>query len=129
MNYKIRSILLTGLMVVAATGCKKDFFDINNNPNDITSGSITSDLIIPAALHNAGALDAGGNSVGYDWLNVLAGGEHFNGWAGHIFLEVIQLIGDQELLLHSFHDGMIFGDDFDGVFGLVFVVRAGDPSS
>lgn len=69
MNYKIRSILLTGLMVVAATGCKKDFFDINNNPNDITSGSITSDLIIPAALHNAGALDAGGNSVGYDWLN------------------------------------------------------------
>ena len=69
MRYKIKSFIVAGLFLLAVSGCKKDFYDINDNPNDITASSITSDLILPAALHNAGAGDAGGNGVGYNWLN------------------------------------------------------------
>ena len=69
MSYKIKSFIVAGLFLLAVSGCKKDFYDINDNPNDITASSITSDLILPAALHNAGAGDAGGNGVGYNWLN------------------------------------------------------------
>ncbi|MGZ8561111.1 MAG: SusD/RagB family nutrient-binding outer membrane lipoprotein, partial [Flavisolibacter sp.] len=69
MQYKIKTLFIAAFMATLLPGCKKDFFDINQNPNDLTANSITSDLIVPAALHNVGALDAAGNSVGYDWLN------------------------------------------------------------
>ncbi len=69
MRYKIKTLFIAAFMAALLPACKKDFFDINQNPNDLTANSITSDLIVPAALHNVGALDAGGNSVGYDWLN------------------------------------------------------------
>ncbi len=65
---KSRLIICTALLAFSLAGCKKDIYDINKNPNDITATNITSDLILPAALHNAGAGDAAGNSVGYDWL-------------------------------------------------------------
>jgi hypothetical protein len=69
MNSKLRLVIIGGMLAVATTSCKKSFYDINDNPNTITEQSVTSDLIIPAALHNAGAGDAAGNSAGYDWLN------------------------------------------------------------
>jgi hypothetical protein len=69
MVHKLKYIAFAGIIAFVFSGCKKDFFDINQNPNQITAGNITSDLILPAALHNAGAIDAGGNNVGYDWLN------------------------------------------------------------
>jgi hypothetical protein len=69
MRYKSKSIIIAGLLAVAVSGCKKSFYDINQNPNDITVDNITSELILPAALHTAGAGDAGGNGVGYNWLN------------------------------------------------------------
>ena len=69
MNNKIKSILLTGMFAIAISGCKKSFYDINQNPNEITEGSITSTLILPAALEQSGYWDAQGNGVGYDWLN------------------------------------------------------------
>jgi len=64
--------LYIGSMVLGLlffTGCTKRFDTINQNPNQVTASSITSDLVLPAALHNAGAVDAGGNGVGYNWLN------------------------------------------------------------
>src|SRR5688572_4873220 len=69
MNSKFRLLIMGGMLAVATTSCKKSFYDINDNPNTITEQSVTSDLIIPAALHAAGAGDASGNSAGYDWLN------------------------------------------------------------
>jgi len=69
MNNKIKTVIITGMLAVAAAGCKKDFYDINKNPNAPTETTVTSDLILPAALHFAGAGDAAGNSAGYDWLN------------------------------------------------------------
>ncbi|MGB8194216.1 MAG: SusD/RagB family nutrient-binding outer membrane lipoprotein [Chitinophagaceae bacterium] len=69
MNIKIKTVIISGMLAVAGTGCKKSFYDINKNPNNITASSVTSDLILPSALHFAGAGDASGNSSGYDWLN------------------------------------------------------------
>jgi hypothetical protein len=69
MNSKFRLVIIGGMLAVATASCKKSFYDINDNPNAATELSVTSELIIPAALHNAGAGDAAGNSAGYDWLN------------------------------------------------------------
>jgi len=63
--------LFLALLVLSSVlgGCKKSFFDINQNPNEVTAGNITSALVLPAALHNVASLDAGGNGLGYNWLN------------------------------------------------------------
>lgn len=42
--------LLLPLILISAGGCKKDFFDINDNPNSPTDASITPDLILPRAM-------------------------------------------------------------------------------
>ncbi len=34
--------------------CNKSYFDINQNPNQATEGSVTPDLLLPTALHNTG---------------------------------------------------------------------------
>lgn len=69
MNNTIRVIVCAGALAVGLASCKKGFHDINDNPNDITASSITTNLVLPAAMHSAGATDAGGNGVGYNWLN------------------------------------------------------------
>lgn len=43
------------LLLIAAGGCKKEFLDINDNPNSPTDVSITPDLILPRALAATGA--------------------------------------------------------------------------
>lgn len=47
---KVIYSFLTALLIVS-TGCKKDFFDINENPNSPTEEAITPDLILPIVLH------------------------------------------------------------------------------
>ncbi|MEO5563471.1 MAG: SusD/RagB family nutrient-binding outer membrane lipoprotein [Chitinophagaceae bacterium] len=54
------------LLIVAATlsllaGCKKDFLDINDNPNNPTDNNITPELIFVAGAEGAGARQASGN--------------------------------------------------------------------
>lgn len=39
------------LVLIVSAGCKKDFFDINSNPNNPTEEAITPNLILPAVLH------------------------------------------------------------------------------
>lgn len=39
------------LFLLIASGCKKEFFDINENPNSPTAESITPQLILPRSLH------------------------------------------------------------------------------
>jgi len=43
------------LIIFVASSCKKDFFDINENPNAPTDQSITPSLLLPRALHNVGS--------------------------------------------------------------------------
>ncbi|WP_207536384.1 SusD/RagB family nutrient-binding outer membrane lipoprotein [Desertivirga arenae] len=39
------------LLLIVSAGCKKDFFDINKNPNAPTEDVLTPDLILPNVLH------------------------------------------------------------------------------
>lgn len=43
-------LFFLGLVLFMSTGCKKDFLDINQNPNSPTSSSITPNLILPRVL-------------------------------------------------------------------------------
>jgi hypothetical protein len=53
MNFimKIKNIIyattLTAIMIGAGTGCSKDKFDINANPDDVTDVSVTPSVILP----------------------------------------------------------------------------------
>lgn len=63
-------ILFTALTGLVLTGCKKDFLDINNNPNQAVSTNIDPSLILPGVLSNM----AGRVGTGYGFLN---------NWMGH----------------------------------------------
>ncbi len=52
-------------LIMTATGCKKDFFDINQNPNQPVETNITPDLAIAAQL----TASAGRNAGSYAFLN------------------------------------------------------------
>ena len=39
------------LILIVSAGCKKDFFDINVNPNNPTEEAITPNLVLPSVLH------------------------------------------------------------------------------
>jgi hypothetical protein len=61
-NQYLIAFLLLGFSFSA---CKKDFFDINENPNSATETQITTELILPFALHNTAVQTA----LGYDPLH------------------------------------------------------------
>src|SRR5690242_17473669 len=47
-------IAVVAFLLIAGSSCKKSFFDINQNPNQVTEDQITSELIMPSALHATG---------------------------------------------------------------------------
>lgn len=49
---KLTSIFFAAILFVSA-GCKKSFFEINENPNSPTDAAITPALILPSALNRA----------------------------------------------------------------------------
>lgn len=64
----IFSFLASGLLLF--TGCKKDVFDINANPDDITDASVTPGVLLPGALQNTARI------VATDW-------PFLNAWMGY----------------------------------------------
>ncbi|WP_432712985.1 SusD/RagB family nutrient-binding outer membrane lipoprotein [Pedobacter sp.] len=56
------------LMLLVATSCKKEFFDINENPNSPTEQSITPALLLPRTLHNVGVRTATGYDYAAMWM-------------------------------------------------------------
>ena len=52
------SVPLAVILVAAGTGCRKSQFNINQNPNDPTDSTVTYDVVLPAALHATGSLQA-----------------------------------------------------------------------
>lgn len=52
---RIFYFLLAASMIVGAAGCKKSFFDINDNPNSPTDESITPQLLLPRVLNASAA--------------------------------------------------------------------------
>jgi hypothetical protein len=51
-NMHTKKIAIVFLLTATVAGsCKKSFFDINQNPNQVTEEKITSELIVPSALN------------------------------------------------------------------------------
>jgi hypothetical protein len=51
--YKMKKLIYSTLafVLLMTAGCKKEYFDINQNPNSATDASISPDLILPRVLH------------------------------------------------------------------------------
>lgn len=70
-NKAVYILLLT--VIVANTSClKKNFLDVNNDPNRVNDNNITPELLFPQAAHAAGALMKPSNtnyaSFMYNWV-------------------------------------------------------------
>lgn len=63
---KIVSIILLSILIL--TGCKDDFFDINDSPNKAIEDNMTPSLVLPRALHRMAALSATNYDVYHRWL-------------------------------------------------------------
>lgn len=62
-------VAVAGVMAVSMTSCRKDFLDINNNPNAVTDINVTPELIFPAAASRTAAATASGNWTFLDnWM-------------------------------------------------------------
>jgi hypothetical protein len=64
----LKYILIAGVMMISAVGCKKSFFDINQNPNAPTDASLTAGLIAPRVEHIIGARMATSYATIGRWL-------------------------------------------------------------
>lgn len=60
------------LLIIISAGCKDEFFDINQNPNSPTEGSITPQLILPRVLHATGARMATSYDYAAHWTGYWA---------------------------------------------------------
>lgn len=73
---KLKSILYTiplaALAIVAATGCKKEKFNINQNINQPTDSTVTYDVVLPAALHASGTIIANPWGPIQNWMSFWA---------------------------------------------------------
>jgi Starch-binding associating with outer membrane len=63
---------ILSLLLLLTAGCKDEFFDINENPNAPTEGSITPQLILPRALHATAARMATSYDYSAHWLGYWA---------------------------------------------------------
>ena len=80
MNKKI-IIGSLGLLLAVTTGCKDEFFDVNNNPNQVTAA--TPELVLPNALANSATYFSGisiGGAPQFGFLNIWMG--YWN-WSGN----------------------------------------------
>ena len=62
---KIFWVLIT-ISVLAGSGCKKDYLDVNTNPNQSTSADPS--LVLPAALASTVAQSYPGSAVHSGWM-------------------------------------------------------------
>ncbi|AEV96572.1 hypothetical protein A4D02_20620 [Niastella koreensis] len=58
-NSRICAVVLA--VIVACTGCKKGYLDVNDDPNRATDANVTAELIFPNAAHNVGVRLASAN--------------------------------------------------------------------
>lgn len=71
---KLFYISMLAMMLTAAmfTGCGKEHFNINKNPNHPTDSTVSYDVILPAALHGTGAAVAGNWGWLQNWMGYWA---------------------------------------------------------
>lgn len=71
------SYIIIGLLTVSLVSCKKDFFDVNKNPNSPTTSSITPELLLPRALHLTAARMSTSMDYTAQWTGYWARGGNF----------------------------------------------------
>lgn len=71
------SYLIIGLLTVSLVSCKKDFFDVNKNPNSPTTSSMTPELLLPRALHLTAARMSTSMDYSAHWTGYWARGGNF----------------------------------------------------
>ena len=83
---KTKTIMLFAVVAVSlgVVSCRKDFLDINNNPNAVTTSSITPELIFPGSALNSAGIQAGG---AYTFLNNWMG---YTGASGDFVPDLIE---------------------------------------
>jgi len=73
---------------IALAGCKKDFLDVNKDPNRVTDDNVTAELIFPSAAEASGALSFAGSRAdgagakttmqfAQDWVGYMAANGDF----------------------------------------------------
>lgn len=65
-------LLVAGLILIGSEGCKKDTFDINQNPNQPTDSTVSYNVILPAALSNTARFVARDWGFLQNWLGYWA---------------------------------------------------------
>jgi hypothetical protein len=58
--------------IVVATGCRKSQFNINQNTNNPTDSTVTYDVVLPAALHASGTIQANQWGTIQNWMGFWA---------------------------------------------------------
>lgn len=64
-------MLISAGFIIAGSGCKKSYLDVNEDPNRVTDANVTAELIFPAAANAVGGLHARNAS------------SFFNQWVGY----------------------------------------------
>jgi Starch-binding associating with outer membrane len=75
-------VFVIAFTTIGITGCKKDFLDVNNDPNRVTDQNVTPELIFTRAAVGVGDLVVGGNAFDQgarlpkqfapDWIGYMA---------------------------------------------------------
>ena len=68
----IYSLPVAAIMILAATGCNKNKFNINKNINAPTDSTVTYDVVLPAALHASGTIIANQWGPIQNWMGYWA---------------------------------------------------------
>ncbi|MGB2704855.1 MAG: SusD/RagB family nutrient-binding outer membrane lipoprotein [Chitinophagaceae bacterium] len=63
---------VAAIMILAATGCNKNKFNINKNINNPTDSTVTYDVVLPAALHASGTIIASQWGPIQNWMGYWA---------------------------------------------------------
>ncbi len=88
-------IYFAGAMLIIGTGCKKNYLDVNTNPNSSTNAS--PELVLPAALQNTAARQI----TGYTFIS---------GWLGYWAISGSYAIGNNDFTTYQqttdFGDGL-----------------------
>ena len=66
--FKMKYIMIMAFAGIILSGCKKDYLDINTNPNSATESVITPDLALAAQLNSSAARNASSYDVLARWL-------------------------------------------------------------
>ncbi len=66
------AVLFTALATVVATGCKKEDFAINTNPDDVTASTVDFKAVLPASLSTTASIQANQWAFLQRWLGYWA---------------------------------------------------------